>query len=45
MIENKIFKLNDKIPFKNQKRIMIDTGDAENYIQKQELQLKYMENI
>ncbi|PTK88439.1 XcbB/CpsF family capsular polysaccharide biosynthesis protein [Staphylococcus gallinarum] len=34
MIENKIFKLNDKIPFKNQKRIMIDTGDAENYIQK-----------
>lgn len=34
MIENKIFKYTENIMFENQKRIMIDTGDSENYIQK-----------
>lgn len=34
MIENKIFKYTENITFENQKRIMIDTGDSENYIQK-----------
>ncbi|RIP34124.1 hypothetical protein BUZ14_08730 [Staphylococcus gallinarum] len=47
MIENKILKLNDNIPFKNQTRIMIDTGDKENYIQKArkspEIYTKYIE--
>ncbi|MEB8124945.1 XcbB/CpsF family capsular polysaccharide biosynthesis protein [Staphylococcus succinus] len=34
MESNKVYKLNEQINFEDQKRILIDTGDQENYIQK-----------
>ncbi|PTI41616.1 accessory Sec system protein Asp2 [Staphylococcus casei] len=34
MVPNKIYQLDENIDFENQKRILIDTGDNENYIQK-----------
>ncbi|RIP33417.1 hypothetical protein BUZ14_09900 [Staphylococcus gallinarum] len=33
-MENNVFNLKEKIKFEDQKRILIDTGDQENYIQK-----------
>lgn len=34
MESNKVYKLNEQINSEDQKRILIDTGDQENYIQK-----------